>query len=69
MSVIPINTPSTPRDVKATRNAIHTLSRDIRKIRRDIKNRRVDHVGEAKRIAALKESQITELRANLPTHQ
>ena len=65
MSVLPINTPSTPRDVKATQKAIHTLSRDIRKIRRDIKNRRVDHVSEAKRIAALKESQITELRANL----
>ena len=65
MSVIPINTPSTPRDVKATRNAIHTLSRDVRKIRRDIKNRRVDHVSEAKRIAALKETQIEELRANL----
>ena len=61
MSVIPINTPSTPQDVKSAKSAVHILSRDVRNIRRDIMRRKVDNVSEARRIVARKESQIKEL--------
>ena len=65
MAVIPMTPPSTPKDVKATKSAIHRLNKDVSNIRRDIMRRKVDNVSEARRIAAAKEGKISELTNNL----
>lgn len=65
MAKIPIRPPNTPREVKAAKSAIHQLDKSAAKIRRDIMNRRVDNLSEARRIAASKNAKATELRLDL----
>ena len=52
MAKIPIRPPNTPREVKAAKSAIHRLDKSAAKIRRDIMNRKVDNLSEARRIAS-----------------
>ena len=65
MAKIPIRPPNTPREVKAAKSAIHRLDKSAAKIRRDIMNRRVDNLSEARRIVASKKAKATELRLDL----
>ena len=57
--------PSTPKEVKSARRAIKRLERSAAKIRRDIKNRKVDNLSEARRIASTQEAKATELRLKM----
>ena len=65
MAKIPIRPPNTPREVKAAKSAIHRLEKRSAKIRRDIMNRRVDNLSEARRIAANQSAKAKELRIDL----
>jgi hypothetical protein len=65
MAKIPVRPPNTPREVKAARSAIHRLDQSAAKINRDIMNRKVDNLSEARRIAANKRAKSTELKLDL----
>ena len=65
MAKIPVRPPNTPREVKAAKSAIHQLEKRSAKIRRDIMNRRVDNLSEARRIAASQSAKAKELRIDL----
>lgn len=65
MAKIPVRPPNTPREVKAAKSAIHQLDQSAAKIRRDIMNRNVDNLSEARRIAASKKAKATELKLDL----
>tara|TARA_B100000925_G_scaffold13541_2_gene9440 strand:+ start:2366 stop:4510 length:2145 start_codon:yes stop_codon:yes gene_type:complete len=65
MAKIPVRPPNTPREVKAAKSAIHQLEKRSAKIRRDIMNRRVDNLSEARRIAATQSAKAKELRIDL----
>ena len=65
MAKIPIRPPNTPREVKAAKSAIHRLDKSAAKIRRDIMNRKVDNLSEARRIASNQSAKARELRIDL----
>ena len=65
MAKIITQPPSTPKEVKSARRAIKTLEKRAAKIRRDIMNRKVDDLSEARRIASAQEAKATELKLKL----